>query len=518
MRTNTSAKEAPSFSPAEGQQVDLRKSWAFKLRAYVNKAQAAPIQRRYRWLIGVGVLGLALVLLFYHLGDGSLHDWDEAIYAQVAREMLLSQTWTTLSWNGATFFHKPPLHFWLTALTYKMIGVNEFAARLWPAIFGFGVVVLTFVLGVRFHSWVVGTIGALLLLVVDQGYYGYWWNFLSLSRVGMLDTALTFWIMAALLLVWEAERRPRLIMFIGLPVGIAVMTKAWVGFLAAAIPLVYWLMAERPRLSDVVSWVVAMLLAGIVILPWHLWQYALHGPPFLHEYLGINLTGRLFQAFEGNAGGPLYYLDIARRGFSIWGYLWPLAYVWAVWKALAQGDRRMRLVLASITLPLLLFSLAQTKLGWYISMIYPAIALLLGLALAELLTERIALGLVAAVMVVCCLRLPVPADGSQDVKQFALQAAQSVPPGESIYVSQEVCAADKGSFASGMPSVQEWNIRPSLRFYLNRPLICLEEREIHAGLHPRQSYVIGQRDSWSHSSHLGRVVFESDGFVLAQWD
>ena len=66
----------------------------------------------------------------------------------------------------------------------------------------------------------------------------------------------------------------------------------------------------------------------------------------------------------------------------------------------------MKLLLVWITLPLLLFSVAQTKLGWYISMIYPAIALLLGLALVDLFTERWALGVVAVVMCVCCLRLP----------------------------------------------------------------------------------------------------------------
>ena len=399
-----------------------------------------------------------------------------------------------------------------------MIGVNEFAARLWPAIFGFGVVVLTFVLGVRFRSWVVGAIAALLLLVVDQGYYGYWWNFLSLSRVGMLDTALTFWIMVAVLLVWEAERRPGLIVLIGLPVGMAVMTKAWPGFLAAAIPIVFWLIAGQLRPSAIASWAVAALLAGMVILPWHLWQYALHGPPFLYDYVGTNLTGRLLHAFEGNTGGPLNYLDILRRGFSIWGYLWPLAYIWAAWKASARGDRRSWLLLAWITLPLLLFSLAQTKLGWYISMIYPAIALVLGLALAELLTERLALALVAAVMLACCLRLPVPADGSPDVKQFALQAVQSLNPGEPIYVSQQVCAAHTQPFTSGTPPILEWNIRPSLRFYVNRPLKCIEEREIDAGLHPRHTYVISERDSWSHIGHRGRVVFEGHGFVLARWD
>jgi 4-amino-4-deoxy-L-arabinose transferase-like glycosyltransferase len=185
-----------------------------------------------------------------------------------------------------------------------------------------------------------------LLLVVDHGYYGYWWNFLSLSRVGMLDTLLTFWIMVALVLVWEAERRPWLTVLLGLRVGMAVMTKAWSGFLAAVIPVIYRLFTGKCRPWFPAYWAVAALLAVMVILPWRLWQYALHGPPFFHEYVGINLSGRLFQAFEGNTGGPLDYLDILRRGFSVWGYLWPLAYIWTVGKASARGDRRTWLILA----------------------------------------------------------------------------------------------------------------------------------------------------------------------------
>ena len=483
-------------------------------------ANASSIQqcRRAGWLISAGVLSLALVLLFYHLGHGSLHDWDEAIYAQVAREALFSDTWTTLTWNGAPFFHKPPLYFWLTAFTYKMIGVSELAARFWPAIFGFGVVALTFVLGMRVHSWVVGAVAALLLLVVDRGYYGHWWNFLSLSRVGMLETALTFWIMAALFIVWEAERRPWLVVFIGLPIGLAVMTKAWTGLLAAAIPLVFWLIAAKHRAIDFASWGGGTLLALVIILPWHLWQYAMHGPLFVHEYVGINLTGRLFQALEENTGGPLNYVDILRRGFSIWGYLWPLAYLWAVWQATVRGERRMRLLLVWITLPLLLFSVAQTKLGWYISMVYPANALLLALTLTEVLRERLALGLAAAVMLVCCLRLPVAADGSRDVKQFALQAVQSVNSGEPIYVAQEDCAAPPAPYAPEKPLIPVGNVRPSLRFYLNRPLKCIEAHEIQTGLHPRHTFVVSTRDLWAHISDSGRVVLDSDGFVLARWD
>jgi 4-amino-4-deoxy-L-arabinose transferase-like glycosyltransferase len=481
----------------------------------------APCAQWRNWtlcLISAGVFGLAMVLLFYRLGNGSLHDWDEAIYAQVAKEMFLSRDLGTLTWNDHPFFHKPPLYFWLTAYTYKMTGINEFAVRLWPALFGFGVIVLTFVLGIRCHSWAVGATAALLLLVVDHGYYSYWWNFLSLSRVGMLDTPLTFWIMVALILVWEAARRQRLIILIGLPVGLAVMTKAWPGFLAAAIPFVFWLIAGQRRSSAMALWTVAALLATMVILPWHLWQYMLHGTRFWYEYVGVNLTGRLFQTFEGNTGGPLHYLDVLRRGFSIWGYLWPPAYIWAAWQVSARGDRRTWLLLVWMTLPLLLFSLAQTKLGWYISMIYPAIALLLGLALAKLLTERLALVLAAAVMLVCCLRLPIPTDGSPDVKQFALQVVPSLPPGEPIYVSEQVCMPQTPPFTAGTPPFPVGYIRPAMRFYIDRPLRCIEEHEVDAGRHPRDSLLISRQEAWSRTSHGGRLVFASHGFVLARWD
>jgi hypothetical protein len=214
----------------------------------------------------------------------------------------------------------------------------------------------------------------------------------------------------------------------------------------------------------------------------------------------------------------LFYLDTLRRGFSIWGYLWPLSYIWAGWKTI-KGEKGAGLLFSWITLPLLLFSLAQTKIGWYIIMIYPAVALLLGLALAELLTDRLALGVVAGVMLVCCLRLPVPANGSRDVKQFALQAAQSVAPGESIYLTRELCTLPTRAFTAKAPSGEIESIRPALRFYIDRPLICIEERQIQAGLHPRQAHVIIPQASWPRlGRHHARTVFESHGFVLARWD
>jgi 4-amino-4-deoxy-L-arabinose transferase-like glycosyltransferase len=294
-----------------------------------------------RWAIGAGVLGLSLLVVFYLLGEGSLHDWDEAIYAQVAKEITNSDDWVTLTWAGASFWHKPPLYFWLTALLYKAVGINEFAARFWSAAFGFGVVALTFWFGRRLFSWPVGIGAALLLLSIDRSSFCHWYNFVCQARVGMLETMLTFWLILSLMLAWEANERPRLIIWVGITARIAVMTKAWIGFFALAMPLLYALITGQFHARRQ-YWTLAIVSAGVIILPWHLWQIWIHGNSFLHDYFIANVFGRIGSALETHHHSPFFYFDVIGEGFSILGsgYLWPAAYLWAAWTAPRRESRQ----------------------------------------------------------------------------------------------------------------------------------------------------------------------------------
>ena len=83
--------------------------------------------------------------------------------------------------------------------------------------------------------------------------------------------------------------------------------------------------------------------------------------------MGVNLLGRLSQVIEEHDEGPLFYLDMVRRGFSLWGYVWLLAYGWGMRQAWHYRDCRMWLLLSWVAGPLVLFSIAQTKLGNYIT-------------------------------------------------------------------------------------------------------------------------------------------------------
>jgi 4-amino-4-deoxy-L-arabinose transferase-like glycosyltransferase len=77
----------------------------------------------------------SLLLLWFFLGFlpllvRPLWEPDEGRYAEIPREMLATGDWLTPRLNGVLYFEKPPLQYWLSALSMKLFGVNGAAARL----------------------------------------------------------------------------------------------------------------------------------------------------------------------------------------------------------------------------------------------------------------------------------------------------------------------------------------------------------------------------------------------------
>src|SRR5213592_3724479 len=82
-------------------------------------------------------VGIALAALwFVNLDTRRLLHPDEGRYAEIAREMAASGDWVTPRLNGLKYFEKPPLQYWVTAALYRIFGVHEWTARLWPALAG----------------------------------------------------------------------------------------------------------------------------------------------------------------------------------------------------------------------------------------------------------------------------------------------------------------------------------------------------------------------------------------------
>ena len=76
------------------------------------------------------VIGACFLSFFWRLGSYGLFDLDEGLYVEAAREMNLTGDFVTPRVNGIEFFEKPPLVYWLSAVSQRIAGKTEFAARL----------------------------------------------------------------------------------------------------------------------------------------------------------------------------------------------------------------------------------------------------------------------------------------------------------------------------------------------------------------------------------------------------
>src|SRR5215210_3885824 len=99
----------------------------------MRSAQEKEVLRIPLWLVWIA----ALVFIFAGLGSAGILDNNEGLYAEIPREMLASHDWRR--WiiphlNGLPYMEKPPLLYWLTALSFALFGESEWSARAVPAL------------------------------------------------------------------------------------------------------------------------------------------------------------------------------------------------------------------------------------------------------------------------------------------------------------------------------------------------------------------------------------------------
>ena len=71
---------------------------------------------------------------FYGIGSTPLLDNNEGMYASIARDMLTNGNFIIPHAAGLPYIEKPPMLYWLMALSMSLFGQNEFAVHLVPAL------------------------------------------------------------------------------------------------------------------------------------------------------------------------------------------------------------------------------------------------------------------------------------------------------------------------------------------------------------------------------------------------
>ncbi len=326
---------------------------------------------------------LAALTFLVGLGRGAITDSDEAFYAEAAREMVASGDWITPTFNGEPRFQKPILYYWLTAGTYLVTGPTEAAARLWAALSGVGLVLVTAACTRRwFDDGTAFLAGA--IVATAFGYY-------TIGRMALPDLPLTFCITlaiwAALVAILDEHRRPRpWVLLSAFAMALGFLTKGPVGLVIPALVVVPVALVERRslnlRASDVL---LAALLFAVVALPWYFVMYARHGTAYMESFfVGDNLERFATDRFN-DPRAWWFYIPVVLGGLLPWT---PLALTWAraVRDFLARrgdiGTLDLRLLLWA-ALPLLFYSLSVGKQPRYILPVLPPLAILLASSILE---------------------------------------------------------------------------------------------------------------------------------------
>lgn len=334
-------------------------------------------------------MAAGLVVLLFRLGQGPLFDFDEATYAEIAREIGVFHDFVHLHFDFAPWFNKAPLYQWLTYLAYQPLGVNEFAARFVSALAGAGTLGLTYAIARTWLSRPASVAAALLLLLSNL--------FVRAARFGTSDMLLTFWIWAAFYCYLRSRAGPRWWYAVGLCCGLAFMTKDIASLVAPAAIAVAALVELRGEMRRREPWL-ALLLAVAIAAPWHVAMYAWQGQAFVQQFIDYMVVARAQAQIEGHTGGIGYYAIWSGIGFYPWIYAAAAGFVQHALVDLRE--RRTSIVFTAFCAILLgLYTLVRSKLSWYIDPIFPAYALFAAGGM-EWVARRRGVPLIAAVAVI----------------------------------------------------------------------------------------------------------------------
>ena len=256
----------------------------------------------------------AALVILARAGAGPLANFDDAYYAEKAKQMLRTGDWLTPRFAGVERLDNPPLFLWLMASSFAVLGVNEFAAMLWSALAGVACVALTHRLARRlgldaFESWAAG------LVLLGTGY------FLKYANHAMFDVFLTALFLLTLLAyrrAWEGERRAWVA--VGAITGLAVLTKSALGLFPLIVVALHVLWSRRTRRALASSAWLAPLVLLAVLAPWYGFQLVVHRDAFLREHVAWLL-------FQRGLGTGVE----ARSPWSPFGYVRELALTYWPW-------------------------------------------------------------------------------------------------------------------------------------------------------------------------------------------
>lgn len=311
---------------------------------------------------------IVLVLLLFRLllnGSIPLMDKTEARYAEVARLMVETDQWIMPQIDyGLPFWAKPPLSTWSSALSFKLLGVHEFTARL-----PYFLMALCLALMAGKYARRIGEsfwLPVLILFSIPE--------FFLHAGVVSTDMALAFCVGLTMLSFWETIQKGasywKYLFFVG--IGLGLLAKGPIVLILTVPPLFVWVWTQKAikKVWNLFPWFLGLGIILIIALPWY-YLAELQSPGFIDYFI----IGEHFQRFfDADWRGDKYGFPKSQALGMVWLFLMVFALPW-IQIAFIKGLKDRRRVLRDPWLSFLVLWLLWTPLFFSVSksLIHPYI-------------------------------------------------------------------------------------------------------------------------------------------------
>jgi 4-amino-4-deoxy-L-arabinose transferase-like glycosyltransferase len=339
------------------------------------------INNKYYWAI------ISLFTLVYIKGLFNLiYGIDANIYASISRNILDTGNWLEIYHKGNDYLDKPPLHFWLTAVSYNFFGVNNFAYKLPSFLFTILGTYSTFRLGKLLYSHNVGKLASLLFYSC--------FSIIMINQDVRTDTILVGIIVFAVWQLMAYVNTNSHLYFLGgfVGIGLAMLAKGPIGLMVPVLALgVHFIIKKQWSNIFKWQWILGLVIVGLVISPMLYGLYTqfdlqpnkeftlssgmpVKGISGLKFYFWTQSFGRITgDNVENwsNGATPLFFTHTYIWSFLPWSFIGLFALYTKIKLSFKNIKNNEFVTLGAIILPFIAFSMSSYKLPHYIYVFFP---------------------------------------------------------------------------------------------------------------------------------------------------
>ena len=311
------------------------------------------------------LLAFVAMALFFNLGAWSVTESSEARYAEIAKEMVQTGDWLHPQLMGIYHYHKPPMTYWLTALSYKVMGISPFSARFLLQI------------SVLLQIWLVYKIALIFFKRSNPAFlsamlYASFPSLIIGSRALTTDTFLALFVLAALYFWFNflEDKRPLNLLICYAFLGIGFLTKGPVVLIVPVLIWIYQGLAMKQNMGSLKIHLAGIALMFGIGLSWFVFLQA-EDDRFLNYFLFKHTIDR-FATDTFHRGQPIWFYAVV---LLVTAFPWVIILLQKIPLKRADIGNKGALLVMWVLLPLIFFSLSQSKLVLYILPLYSGLAI-----------------------------------------------------------------------------------------------------------------------------------------------